>query len=59
MSKEYVGAVVLILGSLLKIFGLEIPNDAIEGIVWGGVAIWIAYNRYKKGDINPLGIRKG
>ncbi len=58
MSKEYIGAIVLILGSILKLFSVEIPNDALEGVIWGGVAIFIAISRYKKGDITVVGSRK-
>lgn len=58
MSQEYIASIVIVLASLAKILGLDIQNDAIEGIVVGSIAIWIAVRRYKKGDINVLGARK-
>lgn len=57
MSKEYIGAVTLILGSILKVFNIEIENEALEGFIWGIIAIIIAVSRYKKGDINVLGAK--
>lgn len=59
MSKEYSVALVLVLGSLLKVFfGVEIENDTLEGFVVGLAAIAIAIFRYAKGDITPLGAKK-
>ena len=55
ISKEYVAAIVLILGSILKALNIEIPNDLIEAIIAGVLAIIIAVSRYKKGDITVLG----
>ena len=55
LSREYTLALILVLGSLLKVFGFELENNVIEGLVAGGVALYIAYRRYKKGDITPLG----
>ena len=54
-SQEYIGALALVLISILKIFNLEIPSDAITGIITGGIAIYIAFRRLKKGDITLLG----
>ena len=58
MSKEYSGAIVILIVAVLKVFKIEIDNGAIEGIVVGIVALWVAYNRYKKGDISIGGFRK-
>jgi hypothetical protein len=58
MSQEYLGAIVLLVGAVLKIFKIEIENDAIEGLLAGIIAIWIAVRRYQKGDIGILGGRK-
>ena len=54
-SQEYIGALALVIVSVLKIFGVEIANDAITGIITGVIAIYIAFRRLKKGDITPLG----
>lgn len=58
MSKEYTLALVLIIGSILKAFNIEIPNETVEAIITGIIAIVIAVSRFKKGDITPLGARK-
>ena len=54
-SQEYIGALALVIVSVLKIFGVEIANDAITGIITGVIAIYIAFRRLKKGDITLLG----
>jgi hypothetical protein len=58
MSQEYIAAVVILIVSVLKIFKIEVATEAITGIVTGALAIWIAYRRYSKGDINIVGARK-
>ena len=55
MSKEYIGAVVILFGSVLKMFNIEIPNDAIEGLIFGIIAVIIAISRFQKKDIDVLG----
>lgn len=54
-SQEYLVAIGLIIGSVLKLFGIEIENGVIEGILIGLMSVWIAVRRKKKGDINILG----
>ena len=58
MSQEYIAAIVIILVSLLKVFGIEIGSDVITGIVTGVLALWVAIKRHARGDITPLGVRK-
>jgi small neutral amino acid transporter SnatA (MarC family) len=58
MSQEYILAVVLILGGVLKVFGIQIENSALEGILGGLIALWIAVRRFQKGDITLGGVRK-
>ena len=58
LSQEYVGAIVLVIVSILKAFGIELANDAVQGIVMGLIAVWIAIRRYQKKDITLLGVRK-
>ena len=58
MSQEYIGAIVILVISVLKYFNIEIASDAITGVVTGLVAIWISIRRYRKGDINLAGVRK-
>jgi len=57
MSQEYLLSIVLVVGSLLKVFGVEIDNKALEGLVAGTVALWIAIRRHSKGDISVLGAK--
>ena len=58
MSQEYIGALVIVIGAGLKIFNIEIENSAIEGLIAGIIAIWIAVRRFRKGDISVLGAKK-
>lgn len=57
-SQEYILSIVLVLGGVLKIFGIELENTVIEGLVGGVIALWIAIRRFKKGDITIGGFRK-
>ena len=57
MSQEYVLALVLVLGSILKAFGIEIENKVLEGVITGIIALWIAFRRLRRGDINLAGFR--
>lgn len=58
MSNEYIGALAILLVSILKMFKIEIENDAVTGLITGLLAVWIAFKRYKKGDISIVGARK-
>ena len=58
MSQEYILSIVLVLGGILKAFGIEIENSALEGIIGGVIALYIAFRRFKKGDITVVGSRK-
>ncbi len=58
MSQEYLLSIVLVLGGVLKAFGIEIENTALEGTITGVIAIWIAVRRFSKGDIKISGVRK-
>lgn len=58
MSQEYGAAIAIIVGAVLKGFGVEIENKIVEGIVFGLLALWIAIRRHQKGDITAFGIRK-
>ena len=56
-SQEYLAAIAILIVQVLKMFGIEIANDAITGILTGVLAIWVAVRRYKKGDISVAGAR--
>lgn len=57
-SQEYIAALVLIIGSILKAFHIEIPNETVEAVITGVLALWIAIRRFKKGDITLGGKKK-
>ena len=58
MSQEYIGAIVVVLVSLLGLFKIEIGNEVLTALITGIVGVWVAVRRYQKGDINKLGVRK-
>lgn len=58
MSQEYLLSIVLVIGGVLKFFGIEIENSALEGLVGGVIALYVAIRRYNKGDITLGGFRK-
>lgn len=57
ISQQYVGAIVILLVSALKLFGVELGNEEVTTIVTGFVALWIAVKRYAKGDISMGGVK--
>lgn len=56
-SHEYLLSIVLIIGGILKVFGIEIENDVIEGLIGGAIALYIAIRRKARGDINLIGAK--
>jgi diacylglycerol kinase len=58
MSQEYILSLVLVVGAVLKIFKIEIDNSALEGLIGGIIALYVAYRRHAKGDITLGGFRK-
>jgi len=58
VSQQYITAVVLLLGALLKVFGVEFESGVLEGLIVGVLALWIAIRRFQKKDINLVGVRK-
>lgn len=58
MSQEYIGSLVILLVSVLKLLKVNIGNDEVTQIVTGFVALWVAYRRFAKGDITVVGSRK-
>jgi len=55
LSREYTVAVALVLASILKVFGVEMGNDVLEGLVAGIAALSIAVWRKERGDIDVFG----
>ncbi len=58
LSQEYIGAIAILLVSVLHMFHIEVGNDAVSGLLAGGIALWIAIRRHGKGDITVAGIKK-
>lgn len=58
MSQEYIGAIALLVVSLLQAFGIVVEQNAVVGIISGVLAVYIAFRRYQKGDITVGGFRK-
>ena len=58
MSKEYLSAAGVLVVALLQIFKIEVAPEAIMGIISGVLAVFLAFKRHQKGDINVLGVRK-
>ena len=58
MSKEYTSAVVVLIVALLQIFKIEVAPDVITGLVTGVLALYLAFKRHQRGDIDALGRRK-
>ncbi len=57
-SQEYVAALVIVLGGVLKLFKIEIDNGTIEGVIAGILGLWIAVRRYQRKDITIVGKKK-
>lgn len=58
ISQEYIGALVIVIVSVLKLFKIEIASEAVSGLITGVIAVWIAIRRFQKKDINILGVKK-
>lgn len=57
-SQEYLGAIVILLVQVLKMFGVELATEEVTTIVTGAVALWVAIRRFSKGDINMGGVKQ-
>ena len=58
MSKEYTSALAILLVTVLKMFGIEISNETITSLLVSGLAIYVAFRRHQRGDINAFGGKK-
>ncbi len=58
MNKEYLVAVALLLGSLLKAFGIELESGVLEGIITGLASLWIAFNIKREKNLTMGGVKK-
>lgn len=57
-SQEYLGAIVILLVQVLKMFGVELAESEVTTIVTGFVALWVAVKRFQKGDISLSGVKQ-
>jgi uncharacterized membrane protein len=59
MSPTYISSLVVIIVSILNLFGVKVGNDELTKIIEGGVAaiagIIILYRRFHHGGINVFG----
>lgn len=58
LSKEYLSAIVVLIVAVLQIFKIEVAPDAITGIITGVLALYLAFKRFQRGNINIVGVRK-
>lgn len=58
ISKEYTIALALTLGAVLKVFGIELESNVLEGLILGVGSLLIAIFRKAKGDINAFGVKQ-
>lgn len=56
-SKEYVGAIAILVVSILGAFGVEVVAEDVTNLIVGVIALVVAISRKAKGDINVLGIK--
>lgn len=57
ISKEYTSAVVVLIIAVLQIFNIDVAPEAITGIITGVLALYLAFKRIGRGDIDVLGRR--
>lgn len=57
-SNEYIGAIVILLVQVLRVFGVELAESEVTTIVTGIVALWVAVKRFQKGDISLSGVKQ-
>lgn len=62
MSTTYIAAIVSILATVLPKFGLTVSSEELTNIISAVVVVasgaWVIYQRHKRGDVTPLGLRK-
>ena len=57
ISQQYTVSIAILAVTVFKLFGIEIANETITGIIVGVLAIWGAIKRHQQGDINVLGVK--
>jgi uncharacterized membrane protein len=61
-STTYAAVIVAILAQLLPRFGVQIGTEELTSVitlvVQAAAGAWVLVQRYRRGDITPLGVRK-
>ena len=62
VSTTYIAVIVNVLSFLLPKLGVEIGSEqltsTIQTLITLGSGLWILIQRYQKGDVNVLGVRR-
>lgn len=58
MSQEYLGALVIVLVGLFKLFKIDVAPEFVTSAIIVVTGLYVAYRRHQKGDITMGGIRK-
>jgi len=62
MSTTYIAAIVSILATVLPRFGVSVSSEELTNILSAllvvGSGVWVIVQRYKRGDVTPIGVRK-
>jgi len=62
MSTTYIAVIVSILATVLPRFGVSVSSEELTNILSAllvvGSGVWVIVQRYKRGDVTPIGVRK-
>lgn len=58
MDKQYIGALAILLVSILKIFKIEVGSEEVTGIVTGVVALYLAFKTKQEKNLTIGGMKK-
>jgi len=58
LSQEYIGALAILLVSVLSMFKIQVGNETVTALITGVLGLWVAIRRYNKGDITVGGVKK-
>jgi len=57
LSKEYISSIAILIIGVLQIFKIDVAPEAITGIITGVLALYLAFKRHSRKDIDVLGRR--
>lgn len=62
ISTTYIAVIVNVLAQLLPKIGVSVGSDelttTIQTIIALASGLWILWQRYQRGDVSPLGVRR-